>query len=180
MRSSLYVFAVSLVLTGCRSQERPPAEPALDHLLGKMNERLNLMEAVARTKYRNGLPAADAAREETMLRALEVKAKEASLPPNTVRWFFAAQFEAAKLVQENLFHRWQADGAPTEGNDDDIFQLRQRIDQLNDELIKALIDFRKLKMGRKQIEERARELIQGAGIDDSVRSTAIRPLLERE
>jgi chorismate mutase-like protein len=178
MRSFSLFLAVGLALTGCRSQDQAPVDPALDHLLSKMNERLILMEAVAKTKYRRGLPASDAAREETMLRALEAKAKEVSLKPTTVRWFFAAQIEAAKLVQENHFRRWKAEGGPDVGHEEDIFQLRKQIDQLNDELIAGLIEFRKHLTTRKRIEDRARELIKGEGIDDAVRSTAIRPLLE--
>lgn len=178
VRSIGLLVTFGFILTGCRTPVQAPADPALDHLLSKMNERLVLMEAVAKTKYRRGLPASDTVREESMLRALEAQAQETSLKPTTVRWFFAAQIEAAKLVQENHFRRWKAEGGPDAGHEEDIFKLRKQIDQLNEELIAGLVEFRKHLTTRKRIEDRARELIRGEGIDDAVRSTAIRPLLE--
>lgn len=178
-RSIVRILLVSFLTVGCCARNQPPANPALDHLLAKMNERLALMEKVAATKFRKGLPAADKSREETMLRAIEAKARDSDLPPTVVRWFFAAQIEAAKLVQENYFRHWKEAGEPPADNGD-IFELRQRIDQLNDELIALLRDYRKQPATRGRIEERARELIRGDGIDDAVRTTAIRPLLERD
>lgn len=138
------------------------------------------MEAVARIKYQQKLPIADSVREEEMLRRLEAKAMDASLPPKSTRWFFAAQIQAAKFVQESHLQRWQAQAEPDLGQAEDLAVLRERIDRLNDELIAALVEFRKHTSNRSRIEERARALIQGPGIDETVRTTAIRPLLEHD
>ena len=179
MRAMGSLILVSFAIAGCQSQQPAATDPALDHLLTKINERLALMEAVARNKYRKGLPAADSAREEEMLRAIAVKAEQAGLPPTNARWFFAAQIQAAKFVQESYFRRWKEGGADA-GQVEDLATLRERINQLNDELIAALGEFRKQPPARNRIEERARILIQGEAIDDAVRATAIRPLLEKD
>ena len=182
MRAIRGTILVSLALFGCQSQKPAPAaaDPTLDQLLTKINERLALMEAVARSKYRKGLPAGDYHREQAMLQALDAKALDAALEPKFIRWFFAFQIEAAKRVQENHFRRWKSEGVSGANEVEDIGKLRERIDLLNDELIVALVEFRKHRANRNQIEERARVLIQGEGIDDAVRANAIRPLLELE
>ena len=74
MRRCFPWLLISLGLAGCQSNRPAPADIALDAVLAKMNERLGMMEAVARHKYRNGMPTADASREEAMLRGLEAKA----------------------------------------------------------------------------------------------------------
>lgn len=181
MKRAPCLLSYCVLLIGCRSASLPATtDPALDNLLTKINERLQLMEAVARVKYQKKLPIADAAREEEMLERLAVKAKDVSFDPQSARWFFAAQIQAAKMVQEHHVQRWSAQAEPDPGNAEDLAVLRDRIDRLNDELIAALVEFRKHSFKRAQIEERAQRLIQGPGIDSTVRITAIRPLLERE
>ena len=167
-------------LAGCRQQLPPsPPDATLDRLLDRMNERLALMESMARFKYRNGLPAHDRDREEATLRAMEAKARERGLNAEEVRRFFAGQMEAARLLQERFFQQWREQNARPEA-DADIFDLRARIDRLNDELLNAYIEVRKSRPPPGRIEDHARERIHGGGVDDAVRAAAIRPLLETD
>ena len=82
-----------LALAGCQAgapDPSPTAAAALDGLLTKMNERLSLMDAVARYKQAQGLPIADPEREAILLDKMEEKAKNYELSAADVRWFFGA------------------------------------------------------------------------------------------
>lgn len=180
MRRLSFLYVILLAVSGCASPktQAPASEPALDTILMKMNQRLALMEQVALFKYRKGLPAEDLAREQSMLNGLADRAAP-SLTPTAVRWFFSAQVQAAKMVQENHFHYWREHGAPPDETPE-MAKIREQIDAVNDDLIQALAAFRQHRPKRQRIQERAGELIRGNGIDDAVRSAAIRPLLEVE
>ncbi len=151
----------------------PTSPVALDKLLGQLNERLALMETVAAFKFIRKLPIADPQREAALLKQLEEKAKAYQLSASEVRWFFGAQIEAAKALQEIHFKRWENDtrGPPKA---ESLDEMRRRIDAVNDALLVELAEFRKSPVDFAINQERTRELIRGPGIDENVRRLASR------
>ncbi len=92
----------------------------------------------------------------------------------------SAQIEAGKFVQEADFADWNAQDRGRFADVRDLStDLRPRIDELSDQLLKQLAelphnaDEGPAKVG---VERRAETLLVGEGIDDTVRSAAIRPL----
>ena len=65
-----------------------------------MQRRLTLMHEVARWKWNAGQPVRDAEREREVLHSVVEGGRGKGLDPELVRSFFAAQLEAARLVQQ--------------------------------------------------------------------------------
>ncbi len=173
------VFLYTLIITsGCSEPQADLPTPALDHLLTKINERINIMETVARFKYSKKLPISDPVREAALLKNIEARADVLELSRDVAVDFFISQIEVAKQIQSNLFDQWNAEGLPTSEPVIDLFEARKRIDQLNSELLTALVAYRKHQSPRAKITQKAAELIHGPGVDDKVRQNSIRPLLE--
>ena len=99
--------------------------------------RLALMREVAAHKFLQRQPVEDLAREARVLQAAEAAALTHGLRVDDVRALFAAQIEAAKLVQGYWFARWSERAAPTDALDLDT-ELRPRLIALGDETLAAL------------------------------------------
>lgn len=160
-------------------------EPAsrVDALLAAMHRRLRLMPDVARAKWNEGRPIRDAQRETALLDRLASEAAEHNLPAAEVRRFFAAQMEAARLVQENLFEDWNAGAQGAFTDAQDLRKtLRPRVDQASTELLTAyarLHPHLRQPEVRERLHARADEVLVGEGINDTVRNIALQPLLRR-
>ena len=147
-----------------------------------MRGRLEVMHDVARWKWAAKAPIEDPDREAALLREVAERGDALGLDPAMTRRFFAAQIEAAKLVQRADFRlREEAHRGP-EGEVPDLAGvLRPRIDGLNRELLAALVAARPRLGGggdlAARIRARADDLLVGDGIDAAVRATAIRPLM---
>jgi chorismate mutase len=147
-----------------------------------MRDRLDVMHDVARYKWAKKAPVEDAGREAASLREVANRGKGLGLAPETTREFFAAQIEAAKLIQRADFRRWEADRRGPGGEPPDLVHvLRPRIDALNRELLAALAKNQALPgdagSSTTRIRSRAEILLTGEGIDAEVRAAAIRPLV---
>jgi chorismate mutase-like protein len=152
---------------------------ALDGLLEAMQQRLALMPEVARWKWNAGRAVADPARETELLERVARQSDAHGLDPAFTRAFFADQIEAAKLVQENAFRRWKEEGHGPFAEVTDLAVLRRRIDTLNEDLLTALARMRSPSPGQPtpvQIQQRAREVLMGDFLDETVRRTALRAL----
>ena len=172
----------SLAASGCRPAGVPvaprPDLATLDRLLGLMQQRLTLMHEVARWKWNAGQPVTDAERERELLHSVVERGRGEGLDPDVVRSFFAAQMEAARLVQQADFDRWKAKNQKPSADTKNLAVLRQRIDQLNSELINALAEVSPWLWGQTvqpALPQRAEEILTGNGLA-SVRETAIAPL----
>jgi chorismate mutase len=144
-----------------------------------MRDRLALMHDVARSKWNAQRPVGDPERERTLLREMEEKGRELGLDPQFTRSFFAAQIAAARLVQEADLARWRAEGQGPFRDAPELAALRERIDGLNRELLRALAEARPLLDGagtRDQVREWARDILTGEGLSDDVRNAAVEPL----
>ncbi len=173
---------VPLAAGGCRSADKPALPRRdladLNRLLRLMQERLTLMHEVARWKWNAGRPITDPQRERELLQSVVERGRGKGLDPDLVRSFFAAQMEAARLVQQADFDRWKANEQKPFADTTSLAVLRQRIDQLNSELIDALAELRPWLSGptvQQALPQRAEEILTGTGVA-GVRETAIAPL----
>ena len=192
-KSKQPVLAAVLVaaLAGCRpptpvapTDEIAPRQAqtanSVDDLLALMRDRLLLMHDVARWKWNERLPIADPEREQQLLSDLAERGLVYGLDPEQTTRFMAAQIEAGKLVQQADFDAWKRRGTDKFPNARDLkADLRPRIDELSGRLLAELAKLNSAanSMSAAQIEQRAREILSGEGIDDDVRRTALRPLL---
>jgi chorismate mutase len=176
------LLLVSLVLSACRPADVPVAPQSdlanLDQLLRLMKQRLVLMHDVARWKWSTSRPITDPERERELLQGVVESGRGKGLDQELVRRFFAAQMEAARLVQQADFDGWKANGQKPFADTTSLTVLRQRIDDLNRELIGALAEVQPW-LSRPTVQQalprRAVEILTGNGLA-GVRETAIAPL----
>jgi len=150
----------------------------LDRLLRLMEQRLTLMHDVARWKWNAGQPITDPQRERELLQRVIERGRGKGLDQDLVRGFFAAQMEAARLVQQADFDHWRANKQEPLAETTSLALLRQRIDDLNGELIDALGEVRPWLFGQtvqQALPQRAEEILAGNGLA-GVRDPAIAPL----
>jgi chorismate mutase len=150
----------------------------LDRLLRLMERRLAMMHDVARWKWNEGKPITDPNRERESLQSVVERGRGRGLDPDRVRPFFAAQMAAARLVQQADFDRWRATEQAPFADPTSLAVLRQRIDDLNGELINALAEVTPRLSEptvQRALPQRAEEILTGIGVSD-VRETAIAPL----
>lgn len=118
----------------------PPA--TLQPLLVTLNERLNIADLVALTKWDSGKPIQDSPREAQVIANARQLAVDRKLDPEVVGQLLAAQIEANKLVQYGLLATWQAAGkAPDTPRPDLAKQIRPHLDELQNRLLQQYADF---------------------------------------
>ncbi|MFJ5236847.1 chorismate mutase [Pseudomonas neuropathica] len=118
-----------------------PAE-TLKPLLETLNERLNIGDLVALTKWDSGKPIQDSPREAQVIANARTLATERQLDAEDVAQLIAAQMEANKLVQYGLLAQWQAAGAAPDTPRPDLGkQIRPRLDELQTRLLQQYADF---------------------------------------
>jgi chorismate mutase-like protein len=176
------LLLVSTTASGCRPADLPVAPRSelshLDRLLRLMERRLALMHDVARWKWKAGKPIEDPKRESELLQGVVERSRGKGLHPDLVRSFFAAQMAAARLVQQADFDRWKAKEQEPHADTTSLETLRQRIDQLNGELIDALADifpWLSAVTVQQALPQRAEEILSGNDLA-SVRDMTITPL----
>ncbi|RON52487.1 chorismate mutase [Pseudomonas frederiksbergensis] len=121
-----------------------PSSPpkALQPLLVTLNERLNIGDLVALTKWDSGKPIQDSPREAQVIANAKQLATDRKMDPEDVGQLLAAQMEANKLVQYGLLAKWQAAGkAPDTPRPDLAKQIRPRLDELQNRLLQQYADF---------------------------------------
>ena len=176
------LLLVSLAASGCRPADVPVASRRdladLDKLLRLMEQRLALMHDVARWKWNAGKPITDPERERELLQSVVERGRGKRLDPDLVRSFFAAQMEASRLVQQADFDRWKAKNQKAFADTTSLTVLRQRIDNLNRDLIDTLAEVRPWLSGltvQQALPQRADKILIGNSLA-GVRETAIAPL----
>jgi chorismate mutase-like protein len=173
------LLLVSLAASGCQPADVPVAPRRdladLDRLLRLMERRLALMHEVARWKWNAAKPITDPERERELLQSVVERGRVKGLDADRVRSFFAAQMEAARLVQQADFDRWAAKKQEPFAGTTSLAVLRLQIDNLNRELIDALVEVRPGLTVQQALPQRAEEILTGNGMA-GVRETAIAPL----
>jgi chorismate mutase len=130
-----------LALLATTAHAAAPAE-TLKPLLETLNERLNIGDLVALTKWDSGKPIQDSPREAQVIANARALAAEHKLDPEDVAQLIAAQMEANKLVQYGLLAQWQAaTAAPDTPRPDLGKQIRPRLDELQTRLLQQYAEF---------------------------------------
>ncbi|VVP66302.1 hypothetical protein PS918_00342 [Pseudomonas fluorescens] len=139
---SLPTFLTAGLLAGVVHAATPsPAPDALQPLLATINERLNIADQVALTKWDSGKPIQDTARETLVIANARKQAAERKLDPDEAADLVAAQIEANKLVQYGLIAQWQAAHKAPDVPRPDLNQLRPALDKLQVQLLQQYADF---------------------------------------
>lgn len=111
----------------------------LEPLRTLLAERLALMPDVARHKWNTRSPVEDLARERQIIAGLQRDAEALGIPAAWAERFFRAQIEAAKVIQRDLFARWEASGQGKFANVPDLATvIRPRLDTLTLQLLRTL------------------------------------------
>jgi len=140
--STLLTSTLFAVLATTANAAPAPAPEALQNLLSTLNERLNIGDLVALTKWDSGKPIQDSPREAQVIANARTLASERKLDPEDVAQLIAAQMEANKLVQYGLLAKWQAAGAAPDTPRPDLGQqIRPRLDELQTRLLQQYADF---------------------------------------
>lgn len=142
MRTPLLALLLPpLLLTlGCASP--PPANNTLQRLLDTVEQRLDIAEAVALSKWDSGQPVQATEREQQVIAGAQAQATRFGVDHQRAGAFFADQIEANKLLQYSALSHWHALGnAPATPRIDLAKQLRPQLDRLQSTLLSDLAAF---------------------------------------
>lgn len=149
----------------------------VDGFLFAVKDRLELMHDVAKWKWNTGSPIEDKKRESVLLSSLMKKSRMYGLDPADVNALFTSQIEAAKSIQIKDFETWIADEQEKVTMSRDLnTELRPEIDAASSNL---LMQYREIAPYLNEpkfdtlISERAAIILDGEGIDSTVRDQAL-------
>jgi chorismate mutase-like protein len=149
-----------------------PPSPAVA-LARLVDERLALMPDVARYKWNRRQAIEDLPRERALIDSVRLQAVERGIAPERAAAFFAAQIEASKVVQRELFARWESQGqGPFDSVRDLAADIRPRLDALNPCLLDAL------KAVEGPVARAALGALPASAISPAAVDVAIAPLLQ--
>ena len=132
---------LGLIASGAQAATPTAAPDTLQPLLTTINERLNIADQVALTKWDSGKPIQDTAREALVIANAKKQAVERKLDPDEAADLIAAQIEANKLVQYGLIAQWQAAHKAPDVPRPDLSQIRPKLDELQSRLLQEYADF---------------------------------------
>lgn len=143
LKSAIKIALIPLAFVGlsAAAAQRNPVETgsasdALKSLLVTINERLEIADLVALTKWDSAQPVQDSVREAQVIASAQRQAINYGLDKDDAAQWLAAQIEANKLVQYGLLATWQAAGqAPRTKRPDLKNQIRPRLDELQKRLL---------------------------------------------
>jgi chorismate mutase len=144
MLSLIRAAITSTVLLGATaaSADISPQPEALQPLLGSIEQRLNIADQVALSKWDSKKAVEDRAREREVIAGAVLLAPQYRLEPALVEQFFAAQIEANKLVQYGHISNWRLAGnAPDTARPDLVKTIRPQLDALQTTLLEQLAAF---------------------------------------
>jgi chorismate mutase len=101
-------------------------------------QRILVSDDVAATKFRSGAPVEDLLRERRMLAEAGRRAVQMGLDRELAIRFLRGQICASKIVQRGLLARWQAHPEEVPSTARDIQSIRERLDELTDQLLGEL------------------------------------------
>lgn len=113
-----------------------PAEVA--EVFDLMQQRLQLMPAVAAWKHANNVPVTDVPREQQVLEATMAQAQRLGIDGASARELFVLQIRMARDVQEHVISNWKQQGRSNEPVRDLKSELRPQLDRLGEQLLHAI------------------------------------------
>ncbi|MFF8644131.1 chorismate mutase [Streptomyces sp. NPDC015345] len=109
------------------------------HPLAELSaRRLATADLVAAAKYGTGSPIDDSGREKQVLDAVARAAREAGGDPEATVRIFRDQIEANKVVQRELFRRWDATPSQAPQARPDLAEVREEINRINTDLVRGI------------------------------------------
>lgn len=133
-RLALALVAAALLAVTARADD-----PARSTVYDLIASRLALMQPVAAWKHAKGAPVENLDREATVLEKSAEDAGAAGLDPQTVRPFFQAQIDAAKVIQHCWIARWQAgNAAPMTDPPDLATEIRPRLITIGTAILQSI------------------------------------------
>ncbi|WP_285424851.1 chorismate mutase [Pseudomonas sp. efr-133-TYG-103a] len=119
-----------------------PGHEALKPLLAAINERIEIADQVALTKWDSAQPVQDAQREAKVIADARQQAGGYKLAADEAAQLLAAQIEANKLVQYGLLAAWHTAGkAPETPRPDLKNDIRPQLDTLQNRLLRSYATF---------------------------------------
>ncbi len=175
--------ALLLLSLGCGVACRQvPPEDRVGPLLAAIDDRLELGEEVARSKWNSKAPIEDLAREAQVVSAAVDRASAFGLDPAAVEAFLRAQIEASKRLQRERHEAWNAEGrGPFETTADVGRDLRPALDRLTTTLLERLAAAAPVlaeEGGREALLARAASDAPVDGARRRAREIALGPLVE--
>jgi chorismate mutase len=111
----------------------------VDTLLRLVQERLQVADEVARTKWNTKAAIEDLPREAQIVERVRGRAAEFGLEPQLAGDFFQAQIDASKVIQRALHERWATEKRPPFDKVADLGKdIRPQLDRLEPALLSAL------------------------------------------
>jgi chorismate mutase-like protein len=101
-------------------------------------QRILVSDEVAATKFRSGAPVEDLLRERQVLAEAGRRAVQLGLDRELAIRFVRRQIYASKIVQSGLLARWQAHPEQAPSTTPDLQSIRERLDQLDEQLLEQL------------------------------------------
>lgn len=153
----------------------------IDGVLGAMQELFSSMHNVAKWKWNHKAPIEDEYREKLLIEKLTQKGINFGLPSEMVKEVFQAQLDAMKMIQINYFENWKRDGVDQFADILDYkTELKPRIERIYENFMMQLKEVMPL-LRKKNLSEvikwRSNVILSDESIDDSIRDTALQPLL---
>lgn len=132
--TGLVVFG--LLAGGAQADVRTAPPASMQALLQTLNERLDIADQVALTKWDSGKPIQDSVREAQVIESVRKMAAATQVDPDEAAELFAAQIEGNKLVQYGLLAQWQSAGkAPDTPRPNLVTAIRPQLDELQVRLL---------------------------------------------
>jgi cyclohexadienyl dehydratase len=114
-------------------------EAAVSRILDIADQRLNVMPAVAATKWQTHAPIADPERERVVIKHSGELASPSSLSADSVERVFEIQVRLAREWEERLTEDWKAHGFSYSGPIPDLAkEIRPQLDQITTGMLAAL------------------------------------------
>lgn len=137
MKRNIFLIVVSIVFPLASYGQAAPR--SLQNLVESCARRIHIAHDVALSKWDNGSPVEDVARETQVIQNAVAATQSQGLDAAWVTAFFRAQIEANKVVQYALLAQWRRAGkAPDHQPVNLKATIRPELDQLQTQLIAEL------------------------------------------
>ncbi len=146
LKSAAFILVLCFLHKSAGASETDGSALLIDQVQSLVQQRLELMPAVARYKWDRNLPVEDLAREAQILNRTVHRAKNMGMDPIYAQQAVTAQMMAAKMIQSRLFQTWRADNASFDSTQpqDLVKDIRPKISNLTHQLIGMHIQLRAL------------------------------------